>query len=673
MDSWTKLLIEDEFIEVFARHGNSPFTLVTFSSFGIYADGQSYWGQAVAEKLDLSCVGIMSKGETWFPAASMERCLPEILKRLRGRVLVYGSSMGAYAAIKYSRRLDADTVVAFSPQATISDGDLPGNAYAGFFRPDLHAGMKIERDDLGGMIYLFYDRLFAEDHRHASILPSSERIRVVPVDGLLHNTCLVVVGSAVVADLFRRCLARDEPGIAALIRSAKRLSPATYEGLSMHCLRRRKHRWATSAHDRAQTIECSEARLVRFAREKSVVLEESGKRPEAAKTLRDALERAPGSETLLVRLAEVLNALGAHDDAVDAFHHAIRADGRHPAVYHGVADAMIRAGRPTEILPVIRYGLRLCPSDRSLRLLETQLVASSRSTGAIEHEEETSRPFQADGQLAPPIPVVRSKGASMSELLPPSVRPAEAPGSSPIQRRALNGDSYQLVLQRFHETFRPETYLEIGVDDGATLRLSRSRTIAVDPCFRTGMLPVGNQPVCSFYQMTSDEFFRKHDPTAIFGQPIDMAFLDGMHWFEFLLRDFINTEKHCRRNSIVFLHDCLPLDAHVGRRLSNDLTLRDRSACPDWWAGDVWKTLLILVRSRPDLRIVLFDAAPTGLVAITGLDPSSTVLADRYFALVDEFKEMNLMGSGRSDLDRLPMLDTGDFTSHDALSSLFWL
>ena len=672
LDDRTRLLIDNEFLEVFARRGSSAFTLVTFSSFGVYADGASYWGQGIAEKLDLSCIGIMSRAETWFPDASMEHCLPAILSMLRGRVLVYGSSMGAYAAIKYSRRLEADTVIAFSPQATISDADLPGNPYAAFFRRELHVGMRVKFEDLGGQIYLFYDRLFRDDRAQVALLPSSERIRVVPVEALRHDAVLVVLGTAVVAELFRLCLARDEAGIGALIRSAKRRSPATYEGLSLHFLQRRKHRWATAAHDMAQSISDSDARLVRFTREKSVILENEGRCHAAADTLRLALKRVPQSETLLVRVAEVLNALGAHKDAVDAFKRAIRADGRRPAVYHGLVDAMIRAGLRSEILPAIQHGLKLCPADHSLQLLERQFNSAAPETNATKGKGR--RPSNMDSHIVSSSPEISLKGAPMHDLLGNQTSSSHAAPNEPLfHGRAPTGDNYQLVLQRFHQTFRPATYLEIGVNEGATLRLSRSRTIAVDPHFRGGQVPVGDQPVFCLFQMTSDIFFQQHDPTAILGQPIDMAFLDGMHWFEFLLRDFINTEKHCKRNSVVFLHDCLPLDAHVGRRLSNDGTLRNRSACPDWWAGDVWKTLLVIVRHRVDLRVVLFDAAPTGLVAITGLDPSSTVLADRYFDLVEEFSGMSLMDQGHAELNRLPVLDTAKFTSHDALSGLFWL
>ena len=651
LDGKTRLLIEDDFVEVFSREGSSPFTLVTFSSFGAFADGASYWAQSVAEKLDLSCIGIMSKAETWFPEMSVGGCLPEILPLLRGPVLIYGFSMGAYAAIKYSRRLKADTVIAFSPQATISEEDLPENSYARYFRPELHDRMLVKREDLGGVIYLFYDRLFREDRAHVALLPPSDLVRFIPVDSLRHNTNSVVIGSTVISELFRCCLARDETRISALVGSAKRRSPATYEGLSLHFLHRGKPRWAEAAHAGAQAIQNSDARTVRFAREKSVILEKEGRRAAAADSLRAALTHVPGSETLLLRLAEVLSAMGAYDDAIDFFVQAIHADGRQPAVYHGLAYAMVRAARQAEILPMIRHGLMFCPAEPSLILLEAQFGPA----------------------FLPPS--ARAKGMPMSDVLVdlPVLPSTAAEDKAPFCGRAPLGENYQLFLQRFHTTFRPETYLEIGVHEGATLRLSRSRTIAVDPCFRTGQLPVGNQPVCCLYQMTSDEFFRRHDPSAILGQAIDMAFLDGMHWFEFLLRDFINTEKHCRRNSIVFMHDCLPLDAHVGRRLSNDLSLQERSSAPGWWAGDVWKTLLIIARVRPDLRIVLFDAAPTGLVAITGLDPTSTILADRYFEMVDEFKEWSLMSEGRTELDRLPVLETAKFAADDALSSLFWL
>ena len=56
----------------------------------------------------------------------------------------------------------------------------------------------------------------------------------------------------------------------------------------------------------------------------------------------------------------------------------------------------------------------------------------------------------------------------------------------------------------------------------------------------------------------------KHDLRNFLPNGVDFAFLDGMHHFEYLLRDVLNTEKYSRKNSIVAFPDgqsCLNLAA----------------------------------------------------------------------------------------------------------------
>ncbi len=235
------------------------------------------------------------------------------------------------------------------------------------------------------------------------------------------------------------------------------------------------------------------------------------------------------------------------------------------------------------------------------------------------------------------------------------------------------GENYRTILQRFHQVFRPETYLEIGVENGTTLEFATCASIGIDPAYRITQPITDNKPACLLYRTSSDLFFKHQDPSGIFGQPIDMAFLDGMHWFEFLLRDFINVEKHCKPNSIVLIHDCIPTDSHAARRDPNDHRLRELSHNPDWWAGDVWKVIAMLAKYRPDLKILAFDAVPTGLIAVTNLDARSTTLADRYFDMVEEYRDQTLADAGPAYLDRLRIADTQRYASHEALSSLFWL
>ena len=184
------------------------------------------------------------------------------------------------------------------------------------------------------------------------------------------------------------------------------------------------------------------------------------------------------------------------------------------------------------------------------------------------------------------------------------------------------GTGYLKLLRRLHALKRPKTYLEIGTATGKTLALARCASIAIDPGFRLER-DVGEpgKPACHLFETTSDAFFAAQNPIALFGRPIDLAFIDGLHLFEFALRDFMNIEPHCRPDSLIVLHDCLPVDEHMARRDRRDRSRAADAEYPDAWAGDTWKALWILQRYRPDLRIFAFDAPPSGLVVVTRLDP----------------------------------------------------
>jgi hypothetical protein len=212
----------------------------------------------------------------------------------------------------------------------------------------------------------------------------------------------------------------------------------------------------------------------------------------------------------------------------------------------------------------------------------------------------------------------------------------------------LHAAEYLTVLQRLHTTLQPETYLEIGTRHGDSLRLAQCRSIAVDPLFDLKGDVLRGKPSCHFFQITSDRFFRNHNAETVLGGKVELAYIDGMHLAEFLLREILNIEKHCRRSSIIVLHDCIPSDIHMACRTEGD-EARARSVVPDWWTGDVWKAVWALQKHRPDLRVVGIDSPPTGLVCLTNLDPSSTTLESQYGAIVDE---MTALGDDETILQR---------------------
>jgi predicted O-methyltransferase YrrM len=199
-------------------------------------------------------------------------------------------------------------------------------------------------------------------------------------------------------------------------------------------------------------------------------------------------------------------------------------------------------------------------------------------------------------------------------------------------RAALRSRAYYGTLRRLHQAVRPRTYLEIGIRKGDSLALATTATVAVgiDPAPMLAAPPAANARI---FPLTSDDFFATCDVRAeLGGRELDMAFIDGMHLFEFVVRDFANVERFSSPGTVVVLHDCLPVDAvSAARERSTSL-----------WTGDVWKVVPVLRRYRPDLRLTVIDAPPSGLVIVESLDPASTVLADNMERILDEFTDVGL-------------------------------
>jgi hypothetical protein len=188
---------------------------------------------------------------------------------------------------------------------------------------------------------------------------------------------------------------------------------------------------------------------------------------------------------------------------------------------------------------------------------------------------------------------------------------------------------YLEFLEGLHERLAPRTYLEIGVERGHSLACSRCPSIGVDPAPEVDQDLVA--PV-SLVRSTSDEYFAglARDGKTPFGDlPIDLAYIDGMHHFEFALRDFIGVERYAATSSVVALDDVFP------RSVDEAARVRHTQA----WTGDVFRLQLALKTHRPDLRQIKVDTEPTGTLLVVGLDPSNRVLTDALDDIVRHFVE----------------------------------
>jgi hypothetical protein len=176
-------------------------------------------------------------------------------------------------------------------------------------------------------------------------------------------------------------------------------------------------------------------------------------------------------------------------------------------------------------------------------------------------------------------------------------------------------------LESLHDLLRPATYLEIGVQFGNSLWLTRPETVAIGVDPAPLCVP---PPNATIYPMTSDRFFEEVDAST---RGLDLAFIDGSHLVEGALRDFIGVERHARPDgrTVAVFDDVLPYSAAIA----------GRTPLPGDWAGDCWKVVNALQSTRADLRFILVDVAPTGALVVLGLDPANTMLTHVWDHLME--------------------------------------
>jgi hypothetical protein len=234
----------------------------------------------------------------------------------------------------------------------------------------------------------------------------------------------------------------------------------------------------------------------------------------------------------------------------------------------------------------------------------------------------------------------------------------------PVDALVHNGVQYLDFLSLLGATLQPSCYLEIGTCEGRSVARFQCDVLCIDPKFVIELSPLRDRKRAFFFQMGSDEFFKAHRVRDFFPGGPDICFLDGMHRFEYLLRDFINVEATCHRNSIILMHDCLPSNERMAERV-NRLDESEDISTRSAWTGDVWRILTVLKRHRPDLRVMQLDCGPTGLIAVTNPDPHSTVLSGDYNKMVDEAMNLSLSSLGLSQLWKLfPTIDTSRLAAH---------
>lgn len=197
-------IYEDRYNLALFQEAASDYLLITFNHMG-KPGRRSFWGQDSAKKLGISCLGIVPKEAHWYPDHAMQLMLPSLLaitSRYK-EIITYGFSMGAYASLKYSRKLNANKALAFSPQSSI-DPELVNEfdtRFVSFYKENWHKGMKIKSTDLIDNSFIFLDPEFIEDLKQAKLIQMEKSIQEIYVPKSGHKTIDVVANTLRLGDL----------------------------------------------------------------------------------------------------------------------------------------------------------------------------------------------------------------------------------------------------------------------------------------------------------------------------------------------------------------------------------------------------------------------------------------------------------------------------------------
>ena len=120
-----------------------------------------------------------------------------------------------------------------------------------------------------------------------------------------------------------------------------------------------------------------------------------------------------------------------------------------------------------------------------------------------------------------------------------------------------------------------KNYLEIGCDkDQLFSKVNIGNKIGVDP------VSGGN------VRKTSDDFFKENKSS------FDIVFIDGLHTYEQVKKDILNSVNCLLDEGIILVHDCMP--DSLGKQAVPRYKMQ--------WNGDVWKAIVDL-RQQENLEI----------------------------------------------------------------------
>lgn len=307
-------------IDLFLKSQNR--LVVCFESAGHFADRpdrlRMAWGAVFLLKRGYSVLAVKALREDWFRCHTLHAALAHIAAegvfRQFRHVVFYGGSMGGYASLAFCSLSPGATVIALSPQSTMSPALVPWENRFAIARKQDWSGLYIdaaEHSASASAVYCFYDPLDWKDQHHVARLPQQNVVHLkVPFVG--HEIPLHLQRMGILTESFSRAASGE-------------ITPAWFAALA----RRRKtysHYWCTAAKfvpaikarsclERAIALAPRNAKVYQAAAEWGL---RNGRSADALDWADAGLAIAPTSVPLILLRARALHHQGRKTEALKA-------------------------------------------------------------------------------------------------------------------------------------------------------------------------------------------------------------------------------------------------------------------------------------------------------------------------------------------------------------------
>lgn len=331
--SETETLYASPNLEVLRRapHGSAIMVITFQSFFDAHEPPRGGFGEVFLDANGLDAIHVISRSNAWYQYADMPAALAVIAAAAAAATtrVTYGLSMGAYAAVRFARDVQADRVVAISPQYSIDPRTVPFEKRWAEFSPEITflwdwPSPTAERASTGPEVAAIYDP-HNRDIRHVALIAAHHPVHhiLVPHGGHPVTALLTEAGmlSGLILNLIR---GTHDPAAFDALLAERSPQTAAFHAVQADALPRHETRRRLALHRRAAELAPDDRHIQRgFA----VMLGAAGRHAEALEHLQRCWNTCPTDPFTTQALANALSRNGRHPEAVATAEAAVNLSG----------------------------------------------------------------------------------------------------------------------------------------------------------------------------------------------------------------------------------------------------------------------------------------------------------------------------------------------------------